>query len=355
VSASGPSRGRARRRRSDARRNRAAVLAAAAPAPGGRDPEHAYCGDRGRRQPLNAVPALPDARLAGSGASRRCARGGPTRHRSDRTGAAAAAGGAEATCRASRRGCPRAPARRIGGVPLGDETDAVGETMLPAVKRLLRAVELSPSPPGQAAGDLLNACLAAGSPRSADARAVAGELFGVLTELLDQGLVILNRDGRLLSINPRAAAMLDPSGRPQPGEPLTERRLEVLYEDGPPSAAAAYPLAVAVRTKEPQRAVRGHPDGGAEVDRRRRPAAVRTRRRCGVRGARDPVRRQRWLRRRCGGHAGAPMSAPTPSFGPRRAPPGACGPARCRRRRRRARLSGSSRSAPGRRGRLPYR
>jgi hypothetical protein len=199
VSASGPSRGRARRRRSDARRNRAAVLAAAAPAPGGRDPEHAYCGDRGRRQPLNAVPALPDARLAGSGASRRCARGGPTRHRSDRTGAAAAAGGAEATCRASRRGCPRAPARRIGGVPLGDETDAVGETMLPAVKRLLRAVELSPSPPGQAAGDLLNACLAAGSPRSADARAVAGELFGVLTELLDQGLVILNR-GRPASI-----------------------------------------------------------------------------------------------------------------------------------------------------------
>jgi PAS domain-containing protein len=158
--------------------------------------------------------------------------------------------------------------------------------MLPAVKRLLRAVELSPSPPGQAAGDLLNACLAAGSPRSADARAVAGELFGVLTELLDQGLVILNRDGRLLSINPRAAAMLDPSGRPQPGEPLTERRLEVLYEDGPPSAAAAYPLAVAVRTKEPQRAVRGHPDGGAEVDRRRRPTAVRTRRGAvyGVRG-----------------------------------------------------------------------
>jgi hypothetical protein len=54
--------------------------------------------------------------------------------------------------------------------------------------------------------------------------------------------------------------MLDPSGRPQPGEPLTEPRLEVLYEDGSPSAAAAYPLAVAVRTEEPQRAVRGHRD-----------------------------------------------------------------------------------------------
>jgi AcrR family transcriptional regulator len=152
----------------------------------------------------------------------------------------------------------------LGALPLGAEAEEVGETMLPLVERLMRAVELSPSPPTRwlrtAAGHFLNTCLGAGSNASTDARAAAGELLGMLTEPLDQGLVILDPHGALLCINPRAAAMLDPSGRPEAGEPLAEPRLEVLYEDGSPSDASAYPLAVAVRTQEPLRAVRGHRD-----------------------------------------------------------------------------------------------
>ena len=57
--------------------------------------------------------------------------------------------------------------------------------------------------------------------------------------------------------------MLAPATGAEVGDLLTEPRIEVLYEDGSPSPPDAYPLAAAVRTGEPQTAVRGHrgPDG----------------------------------------------------------------------------------------------
>jgi AcrR family transcriptional regulator len=157
-----------------------------------------------------------------------------------------------------------AAARRLDALdalPLTTEAEALGVAMLPAVDRLLRAAELSPSPPAawlrKASLHFVNACLEVGSTTE-DPRADVEKLVRCLTEPLDQGLVVLDPDGFLLCVNPRAERMLDPGGEVEVGEPLTEPRVSVLYEDGSPSTGPAYPLAAAVRTKEPRTAVRGH-------------------------------------------------------------------------------------------------
>jgi AcrR family transcriptional regulator len=144
----------------------------------------------------------------------------------------------------------------------GANAEPVAAAMVPALERVLRAAEVSPSPsPGflrKAAVHLLHACLQAGSSAPDDPSRAAGELLRSLTEPLDQGLVLLDPEGRLLALNPRAGRVLDPSGQLEVGEPLTEPRLRVLFEDGSPATAGTYPLDVAVRTREPRTAVRGH-------------------------------------------------------------------------------------------------
>jgi AcrR family transcriptional regulator len=147
--------------------------------------------------------------------------------------------------------------------------EAVGMAMLPAMDRLLGAVEVSPSPPRdwlqQATLHLLITCLEAGSSHADDPRPAAEDLFRSLTEPLDQGLVVLDPDGALMSLNPRAGRLLDPDGRIEVGRRLTSPRVDLLYEDGSPCPATAYPLSAAVRTKEPQLAVRGHRDPAGAV------------------------------------------------------------------------------------------
>jgi AcrR family transcriptional regulator len=149
------------------------------------------------------------------------------------------------------------------------ELEEVGKAMLPAMDRLLGAVEVSPSPPREwlqaATLHLLSTCLETGSRHADDPRPAAEQLFRSLTEPLDQGLVVLDPDGALISVNPRAARLLDPDGRVEVGEPLTSPRMDLLYEDGSPCADTAYPLGTAVRTNEPQLAVRGHRDAAGVV------------------------------------------------------------------------------------------
>ena len=152
-------------------------------------------------------------------------------------------------------------------LPPAAETEALAAPMLPTLERLLAAAELTPIPPAaaqrKAAAHLLRTCLDAGSAAREEPRAVE-DLFRRLTEPLDQGLVLLDVDGALLSINPRARRMFDPDGKVRVGERLTEPRVPVLYEDGSPSSGNAHPVATAVRTGEPSAGVRGHcqPAGG---------------------------------------------------------------------------------------------
>jgi AcrR family transcriptional regulator len=151
--------------------------------------------------------------------------------------------------------------------PAGAGPEAVAAAMVPAVERVLRAAEVRPCPPPpilqRAAMHLLRECLTAGS--ADDPASAAAELFGAITEPLDQGLVLLEPDGRLLALNPRAGHILDPSGRLEVGEQLTAPRVPVLYEDGSPATAGTYPLELAMRRREPQDAVRGHVDATGEV------------------------------------------------------------------------------------------
>jgi AcrR family transcriptional regulator len=260
----------ARRRRSDARRNRAAVLAAA-------------------HDDLRRHGHLSMRRVAAAGDVSRSTlyRHFPTRSaleealRDEALDAAARA--VQAIVLDARP--PLAVLRRLveALVEIGAErrldarqgltnrpgVEAVGKAMLPAMDRLLGAVEVSPSPPRdwmqRATLHLLSACLEAGSSHADDPRPAAEELFRSLTEPLDQGLVVLDPDGALMSVNPRAARLLDPDGRVEVGERLTSPRVDLLYEDGSPCAGTAYPLSAAVRTKEPQLAVRGHRDSAGVV------------------------------------------------------------------------------------------
>ena len=158
-----------------------------------------------------------------------------------------------------------ASARRLGDLdvlPLRERGNDMITALLPAVDRLRVAVEIDPAPPDawlrEAAGHFLDACLRLGADVRDDPRPAARALFASLTEPLDQGLVALDERGSLVGLNPRAAEMLAPAEPVEVGEPLTEPRLEVLYEDGTPSPAGAYPLGTAVRTQELQEGVRGH-------------------------------------------------------------------------------------------------
>jgi AcrR family transcriptional regulator len=145
----------------------------------------------------------------------------------------------------------------------------VGAAMVPVAERVLRAAEVAPCPPSafldRAALHLLRECVKAGSSAPDDPGDAADRLFRTLTEPLDQGLVLLDPEGRLLALNPRASRILDPRAEIEVGEPLTAPRVLVLYEDGSPGTASTYPLDVALRTGEPQTAVRGHRGPTGEV------------------------------------------------------------------------------------------
>jgi AcrR family transcriptional regulator len=153
--------------------------------------------------------------------------------------------------------------RRLGtlrALPPDPAHEELVSALQPAFERLRAAVEIAPEPPERfrraLARSFVHACLGAGAAEPADPASAARALFGSLTEPLDRGLVALDADGTLLCLNSRAEEMI-------PVGPGAEPGTDLLYEDGSPSPAAAYPLSVAVRTHEPQTAVRGHrgPDG----------------------------------------------------------------------------------------------
>lgn len=264
-------RGSARRPRSDALRNRAAIVAAAARQL-----------TRGRTLSMEAV-------AAGAGISRSTLyRHFPTRGELELAlrdeAIVAARRGIESAV--SEKGPPLALLKRavetlaavgaewpldvIDALPLEHEAEEVGAALAPLVDRLRLAAEISPSPPldwlSKATGHFVDTCLELPSRNPNHTHAAADELFSSLTEPLDQGLVILEADGSLMSINPRAARALGHEESVEIGERLTEPRVTVLYEDGATCPGDAYPLARAVRTKESQdRVVRGHVDSSGAV------------------------------------------------------------------------------------------
>jgi len=144
----------------------------------------------------------------------------------------------------------------LDALPLGAEVGQLGAALLPVADGLRRAADLSPAPPRswlyKALEHLIDACLRLGSSGAADAGLAAEALFRSLAEPLDQGLVALDAEGRLICRNRRAAAILDAPG-------------DLLYADGSRCPSEDHPLDVAVRTGEPQRAVLGQRDGDRRI------------------------------------------------------------------------------------------
>jgi AcrR family transcriptional regulator len=247
------------RRRSDAERNRAAILGAAV----------AQLADRGELR-MGGV-------AEGAGVSR------STLHRHFRTRsdleaalrgdalaeageALAAIAGEEGTLLAELRRAVHALVRigsrrrldLLEALPLGPDGEGLAAEVMPIAERVRVAADLSPAPSrdwlARAADHFLEACLRLGSSRPADAEVAAEELFRSLAEPLDRGLVLLNSDGRQLCLNPRAADVLARTGG------------NLVYADGSRCPADEYPLDVAVRTGQPRRAVIGHPDAEGRVE-----------------------------------------------------------------------------------------
>ncbi|HYP49146.1 MAG TPA: PP2C family protein-serine/threonine phosphatase [Thermoleophilaceae bacterium] len=156
----------------------------------------------------------------------------------------------------------------LGARALGGEVGELADATLPLEERLRESAELAPAPPhdwlAQVTRHFVSACLDLGATGD-DHDAVTDALFRALTEPLDRGLVVLDAEGGLLCINPRAAGMFDPGGHVEVGERLTGPRAEVVYEDGSPCPAGRYPLELAVRSGQSQKAVRGHREPGGEV------------------------------------------------------------------------------------------
>jgi serine phosphatase RsbU (regulator of sigma subunit)/AcrR family transcriptional regulator len=145
----------------------------------------------------------------------------------------------------------------------GDAVDDVGHELLPLAERLGRAADLAPAPSPEwvrtAAGHLVEACLALGS-REHDSSAAAESFFHAITDTLDRGLVLLDSEGRLISLNSLARQALTPVAEAiEAGKSLTVPTVEVLYEEGSACPADAYPLRLAVHAEEDVvGAVRGH-------------------------------------------------------------------------------------------------
>ncbi|HEV2772295.1 MAG TPA: SpoIIE family protein phosphatase [Thermoleophilaceae bacterium] len=145
----------------------------------------------------------------------------------------------------------------------GDDADDVAPELLSLAERLGRAADLAPAPPPEwsraAAGHLVEACLALGS-REHDSSAAAESFFNAITDTLDRGLVLLDPEGRLISLNSPARQALAPGAEAvEAGKPLTVPTVEVLYEEGSACPADAYPLRLAVQAEEDViGALRGH-------------------------------------------------------------------------------------------------
>jgi serine phosphatase RsbU (regulator of sigma subunit)/AcrR family transcriptional regulator len=153
---------------------------------------------------------------------------------------------------------------RLGQDALEQASAESGRLALPVLDRMAAAAEIEPRPPSewleQASHQLVHACLETGAVERGDPRAAARALFDRLTGPLDQGLVLLDADGALLSLNSRARELLAPV-EPVVGKRLAELPLRLLYEDASRAPAAAHPLVASVQTGEARRSVRGHMRG----------------------------------------------------------------------------------------------
>jgi AcrR family transcriptional regulator len=156
-----------------------------------------------------------------------------------------------------RAGAEHGLVRADGPLPVRDIVVA----MAPLFAGLTRLAGFDLAPPAAwsagAAAHFVGVCLRAAAEGD-DVATVADGLFAALTAPLDRGMVVLDPSGRLLGANPAGREAL--SLRPEVDDTaVIAPGVPAFYEDGTRCPPEAYPLARAVLTGESQEeALRGH-------------------------------------------------------------------------------------------------
>jgi AcrR family transcriptional regulator len=147
----------------------------------------------------------------------------------------------------------------VGPPPEPALADA-GQALRPLAERLARAAGVSPPPPDpwlrSAIAHFVETCLRAGWSAPAAAGETVERLLRAITEPLDRGLLLLDADGTLVGLNPEGRNALHGAEPLEPGRRAVVRR-GGLYEDGAPATPEAHPLTVALTSGEAQEAIRG--------------------------------------------------------------------------------------------------
>jgi len=151
------------------------------------------------------------------------------------------------------------------GPPPEEAVTDAAEALRPLAERLAHAAGLEPTPVGPwvafPIAHLVETCLRAGWREPDHGRPTVERLFGMITDPLDRGLLLLDAMGAVIASNPDGRVVLE--------DPERGRRAVVrsggLYEDGSPASADAHPISAALATGEAKQGIRGHHsgDGGA--------------------------------------------------------------------------------------------
>jgi AcrR family transcriptional regulator len=147
-------------------------------------------------------------------------------------------------------------------VPLGPPSAAAVEQAAgdlgPMVEQLAHAAELDvvPGEPWRAGAmaALVETCLRAAWSGPRDGRPTADRLFGLITDPLDRGLLLLDADGTVVASNPGGRVALEGAS---PGGSAVMRG--GFFEDGTPASAEAHPVSAALAGGGPRHGIRAHP------------------------------------------------------------------------------------------------
>jgi AcrR family transcriptional regulator len=152
------------------------------------------------------------------------------------------------------------------GPPTEESLAQAGAALGPVIERLAGAADLAP-PAGRwleaAIADFVGSCLRAGWHSPRDIRATAEQILRAITEPLDRGLLVVDADGAIVTINGEAREAVGRDDA-KPGDPVAVSQGGV-YEDGSPASPSGHPLTAALATDGPQAGVRGHTAPAGEL------------------------------------------------------------------------------------------
>jgi AcrR family transcriptional regulator len=153
------------------------------------------------------------------------------------------------------------------GPPPDDSVDDVGDALQPLAERLARAAGVVPAPGGpwlrRAIAHFIETCLREAWSRVDEIDSTVERLLRLFTDPLDRGVLFVDSEGLVVALNDESRAALDDAERMEPG-----RRAVLVsggvYEDGSPAAPETHPLNAALASGEPREGIRGRPsaEGG---------------------------------------------------------------------------------------------